>query len=108
MRLSALNIFKTHASRKAEQDKEVIENSNHPKTVWDMREHKGWSNSISFFNWETRRLVGHTTPLPCVGDEFLAPMFSGKTGKFILISVEYCHDPSDMWFGIVKDVGYVE
>lgn len=107
MRLSSLNIFSSYKSRRAQQEQEVKENSKHPKIVWDMRKHKGWGNSIQFNDWEKRRLVGWTSPIPKKGDELIAEMFSGKLGKFLFVKVEPCIDPSDMWFATVKDLGYV-
>ena len=108
MRLSALNIWPTLKSRRAQQEREVKENSAHPKKVWDMRARNGWGDSIGWMNWETRRLHGHTTPLPKEGDELLAEMQSGKTGRFRFAKVEPCYDPSDMWFATVEDMGYAD
>ena len=108
MKLSALNIWPSIKSRRTQQEREVKENSDHPKKVWDMRAHNGWGNSIGWMNWETRRLHGHTTPLPKEADELLAEMTSGKTGRFRFVKVEPCYDPSDMWFATVEDMGYAD
>lgn len=108
MRLSSLNIFKTWGERNAQQQKEVKENSKHPKKTWKIWKHNRWGDSIDFNDWQRRGLTGHTTPLPKKGDIFHSKMRSGKVMAFELVKVEYCGDPSDMWFGTVKDVGYVE
>lgn len=108
MRLSSLNIWKSFKARRSQQEREVKENQKHPQKIWDMRNHGGWGNSIGWMNWENRRLSGHTTPLPKKGDELLAAMTSGKTGRFRFVSVEPCYDPSDMWFGTVEDIGYAD
>jgi hypothetical protein len=94
------------SERRATQEREVAENSNHPKMVWDMQKHCGWGNNICWMDFESRRISGHTTPLPCVGDELLCQMQSGKTARFRFVKVEPCVDPSDMWFGNVEDIGY--
>ena len=106
--LSALNIWSRFRDRRAQQEKEVKENSKHPPMVWDIRERSGWGNSVSFINWDKRKLVGWTTPLPSVGDEVLSAMQSGRVGRFKITSVEPSYDPSDMWFAQVDDIGYLE
>lgn len=108
MRLSALNIWKTWRDRHAQQEREVAENSAHPPMVWNMWEHNVWGDKIGWLNWDTRRLVGWTTPLPTKGDEIRAKLQSGRTGRFKVIKVEPQVDPSDMWFAYVEDVGYLE
>ena len=47
-----------------------------------MWEHNGWGNNVDFFDYENRRIYGHMTPRPKVGDVLLAKMTSGKTGVF--------------------------
>jgi len=106
MRISSLNIWPSFSLRKSQQEREVKENSNHSKIVWDVRNHKGWGNSIQLMDWESRRLVGWTTPLPKAGDELLFPMQSGRIGRFRFKDVNPCTDPSDMWFATMQDLGY--
>jgi hypothetical protein len=106
MQLSALNVWSSWHERRAQQEREVKENSGKAKAVWDMRQHRGWGNSIGWTNWETRSLYGHTTPVPKAGDELLCEMKSGKLFRLRLVKVEPCYDPSDMWFGTAEDVGY--
>lgn len=108
MKLSSLNIWSRYRDRRRQQEREVRESSNQPKKVWNGEDHKSWGNSISFFNWNTRQLVGHTTPHPSVGDELLMLMQSGKTARFKFVTVKPCVDPSDMWFATVKDMYYEE
>jgi hypothetical protein len=76
--------------------------------VWNMRDHRGWGNSIGWIDWKTRRVYGHTTPHPCVGDELRADMQSGGVARFRFAKIEPCGDPPDMWFANVDDIGYVE
>jgi len=108
MRLSSLNIFSSYAKRREQQKLEVEQNSNHPKIVWNMDEHNSWGNNIEFFDYETRRIMGHLTPLPKIGDKLIAKMISGRKFKFEFIKVEPCIDPSDMFFATVKDIGYID
>jgi hypothetical protein len=68
----------------------------------------GWGDSIGFVNYDKREITGHLTPLPKVGDEFQTKMKSGKIGRFKILSIRYCVDPSDMFFGTVEDIGYEE
>lgn len=107
MRLSSLNIFKTFIERHSQQEKEVKEAQSHPKIVWDMRNHRSWGNKISWTNFNKRAIVGWTYPIPIVGDELICPMSSNKDFKFEFTEVNPCGNPSDMWFGAVKDVGYI-
>ncbi len=76
--------------------------------VWVMSEHNGWGDNITWLNWNKRRLCGHTTPHPSVGDELLCPFISGKVGRFKFKTVTPCCDPRDMWFADAEDVGFVE
>lgn len=108
MRLSALNIFSSYKDRRAQQVQEVKANSKPPKKVWDKEAHNGWGDSIQWMNWEKRRLVGWTTPLPVKGDMLQSKMESGKVAQFEFVKVEPCIDPSDMWFATVKDIGYAD
>lgn len=75
--------------------------------VWVKEEHDVWGNRISFTDFDTRRVSGHTTPLPNEGDELRCTMKSGKIFRFALVNVEYCNDPKDMWFADAYDIGYV-
>lgn len=77
------------------------------KTI-DMKNHSSWGDSISFFDFDDREIVGHMTPRPNVGDILLCPMREGGIAKFEIISMEYRRDPCDMFFGKVKDLGCVE
>lgn len=109
MRLSAIKEkWNSWQERRSQQELEVKENSNHPKKIWKRWEHTGWGDSIGWMNVEKGRMTGHTTPLPNKGDEIHCEMMSGKTGRFSFTEVEYCFDPSDMWFGTVEFLGYVQ
>lgn len=102
------DIWPTYAARHKQQQKEVEENTKQGNRVIKMWEHKGWGDSISFWDYDTRKITGHLTPLPKVGDELQCKMVSGGIGRFEIISVRYCGDPSDMFFGVVKDVEYIK
>lgn len=65
-----------------------------------------WGNHISWYDWSTRQLYGHTTPVPDVGDFWEHRMKSGKIAVFQFVSVEQQHNPSDMFFAYVCDLGY--
>lgn len=107
MNLSSLNIWGSWHSRRAQQEREVERNSKHPKMIWKKEEHRGWGDSISWMDWDKRKLMGHTTPLPAVGDELHCQMQSGKVATFRFKKINPCTDPSDMWFATVEDQGYL-
>ena len=71
-----------------------------------MENHTGWGNGIDWFDFDTRRIGGHLTPLPEVGDQIIARMESGKNGLFEIIKVDPCYNPRDQFFATVKDIGY--
>lgn len=75
--------------------------------IINMWKHTGWGNSISFTDWEKRRLVGHLPNRPKIGDEIRSKMESGEIGRFLVSEVEYCRDPKDMFFCTVKDLKYL-
>lgn len=60
---------------------------------------------ITWFDYDKRRVVGHDGR-PKAGDVFTSKMQSGKIGVFEITKVDWCHDPSNMYFADVKDVGY--
>lgn len=73
--------------------------------VW---EHSGWGNSIRWFDWQKRRLVGWLQQIPEVNDEIRTKMKSGSIARFKVVKVEPQQDPPDMFFATVEDVGYLE
>ena len=75
--------------------------------IYNMWEHTGWGNSINFFDWDTRRISGHTPFKIKIGDEIRQKMVSGKIGRFKVINIDYKLDPSDMFFGTVEDLDYL-
>jgi len=77
-------------------------------TIINMSNHSGWGNSIYFSDWNSRRITGHMTPIPSIGDELRAKMESGKTARFLISKIERAGDPRDMFFGYVQDFGYTE
>lgn len=61
--------------------------------------------SIYWWSYDNRRVCGHIgKPVP--GDVITAKMQSGKIAVFEIIKVDWCSDPSNMYFADVKDVGY--
>lgn len=76
-------------------------------TVWNMWEHQGWGDRISWSFYDKRRVDAHTTPRPVVGDEIRDKMASGKIARFVIRDIEYVSDPNDMWFAKLEDIGYV-
>ncbi len=71
-----------------------------------MEDHTGWGNHIGWFDFDSRRVDGHMSPIPEVGDYIIAKMQSGKRGVFEIIQVKWCVDPHDQFFATVKDIGY--
>ena len=68
-----------------------------------------WGNNIRWFmdtGFENRRIVGHQTPGPDVGDLLTCPMDSGKTAVFCIMELENHRNPPDMFFATVQDIGY--
>ena len=113
MRLSELPIFDTWRERNSQQVREVGENSKkRPARVWRMSDRCGWGSSIGWCTLPTEesqgkgRVYGHLTPLPIVGDSVASSMQSGRTGLYRFTTIEYCTDPSDMFFADVEWQGY--
>ncbi len=78
-----------------------------PGRVINIWEHRSWSNSINWFSYEDRKLVGHMTPKPEVNDEIRAKFESGEIGRFRIVKVEHAQTVHDMFWCKVKDVGYL-
>ena len=78
-----------------------------PPITWDIMQHQGWGDQISWFDYQRMRLTGHTPilrPRPEPGDILLCPMQSGKIGKFRFVRLEHKSDPPDMWFADMKPI----
>lgn len=54
-------------------------------------------------NHDAVHVFGHRTPRPKVG-QTLVGEFQKSWIKFEFVEVEYCRDPSDMFFGVVRAV----
>lgn len=67
----------------------------------------GWGNSIRWKDFKKRQIVGWQQRKPEIGDEIRFKMQSKKTAQFVVIEVEHCGDPKDMFFADVVDIGYV-
>lgn len=63
------------------------------------------THSIFWHNYERRVIVGHIGE-PSIGDVFTTKMKSGKIGVFEVVNVRWCGNPRNMYFVVVKDVGY--
>jgi hypothetical protein len=70
-----------------------------------MEDHNGWGNRVDWCDFETRRVDGHMTPIPEVGDRIISKMESGKRGVFEIISVKRGYNTTDQFFATVKDIG---
>lgn len=71
-----------------------------------MRKHRGWGDSISWMSVDDSRIYGFLSQRPRKGDFILAPMESGKVGKFKIVELETKSDPPDMFFATVKPIDY--
>lgn len=76
--------------------------------IINLWEHNGWGNNVYFSDFKNRKITGHLSPRPKVGDEIRSKMSSGKIGRFLVKEIEYCRDPNDMFFCDVEDLGYLE
>jgi hypothetical protein len=74
----------------------------------NMWEHNSWGNALHWTDWKIRKLHGWLDDRPRVGDLINAKMKSGKIAQFIVINVELCRDPTDMFFCDLSDFGYKE
>lgn len=66
----------------------------------------GWGDAIEWWPYESTRVMGWKRCVPCVGDVLLAPMQSGKMGRYRFVKVRRPGDPPDMFFADVEFVGY--
>ncbi len=71
-------------------------------------QHNTWGNSVYFNDWEKRKITGFLRNLPVIGDCIHTKMESGSTAELMIIDIKYTHNPKDMFFATVKDIGYVE
>lgn len=70
----------------------------------------GWGDLIEWRRTsnEASRVVGWKRRIPLVGDVLLAPMESGKTGRYRFMKIKRPGNPIDMFFADVEFVGYEE
>ena len=66
--------------------------------IYEQWNHSSWGNHISILSWDKRRIYGHMFRIPRVGDEIRFKMESGKIGRFLVVRLEHCSSPSDMFF----------
>lgn len=69
--------------------------------TYDMTK-SSWGHSIQWDTWPDTRIHGWMTPRPLKGDVVVCKFQSGKVLEFQLIAVQYCLDPTDMFFADVK------
>lgn len=74
---------------------------------FDLTKNGSWGRSVQFKDEHFKDVYGWLTPLPQRGDTILFKMESGKIGKYQFTDVRPCGDPTDMFFGTVKGLGYV-
>jgi hypothetical protein len=81
--------------------------------IFALRGDKHWGDSITWAERESdteneRRVMGWTSPRPQVGDVCAVAMESGQWGEWVFTEVDYCRDPSDMFYAtIVGAFGYL-
>lgn len=78
--------------------------------IWDMRQNS-FAHHVNWFNVDTGRVYGFflgvgDRPRPKDGDIILAPMESGKIGRFAMYDVRIPHDPGDQFFASTQWLGY--
>lgn len=81
----------------------------------------GWGNHISWLNDGVadrvglddgtvgqghRKVYGHKSFKPRLGDLLTCQMQSGRIGIFKFVEIEYLTDPDDMFFGTVEFLEY--
>ena len=75
-------------------------------------DHQAWGDSMNFLTprdiSEISKLAGWLKQTPKKGDIFLSEMASGKIAKYLLIKVDKCSNPPDMFFADCIFVGYKE
>lgn len=68
-----------------------------------------WGMSVQWFgDTPGTKVVGWMSRRPRIGDILLAPMQSGRIGKYVFTDVDYKLDPKDMFFGDVELIGVEE
>lgn len=71
-----------------------------------------WGAAINWWRFapekDTFKVVGWLYRIPMVGDELRSVMKSGRTARFVFVSVEPQRDPPDMFFAEVRPLGYLE
>lgn len=76
----------------------------------NMDQHSAWGDSIYFLDYKERRMTGHMTPKPEIGDRIKVEMKSKVQGRsfrfFTVISLEDFRDPPDQFVADVRDSGY--
>lgn len=80
-----------------------------PYRMWEMWKHTGWGDSIRWFDIDKMQILGHiSNPKIKIGDEIRCKSEQGKTMQFVVVSIEYKYDPSDMFFAQLSYAGYVD
>lgn len=61
----------------------------------------GWGDHIEWMKCGDS-VAGHKHTRPRKGDVLVCEMISGRIGRYVFIDVEYCSDPTDMFFALVR------
>lgn len=79
--------------------------------VINMSDHREWGDRISWFDYKERKIDGHMTPRPRIGDRIVCEMETSDSNRqfriFVITGMEYMTDPEDQFFEEVKDYGYI-
>lgn len=65
----------------------------------------GWGDRIEWTK-TGERVSGWKSNRPRKGDFLIVPMKSGKEAVYVFEEIEYCHDPTDMFFADVIPICY--
>lgn len=84
---------------------EIAAGGKSPVSIWQSSKHKFWGDSIRCTNHYS--FNGHTSPKPKDGDYIIQSMASGEHGIYLIVKMDYCDDPADMWFAKTEPLGYI-
>lgn len=77
------------------------------KRIIRMWEHKSWGNTIAWFDFDRRRLVGWLSTTPRKGDYVFGRLAPGDVYVWKITRLERQDSPGDMFFADAKDIGYL-
>lgn len=83
-----------------------LERRNPNPQTYKRWEHKSWGDVIYMSaDWTVR---GHLIRRPHVGDSLIFEMAAGRNVRGIFVEVKHLRNPSDMFFGKIQPIGYVD